>query len=191
MKVITIQTQNSKFVKRKIQTDTNVEYGSSEEDYGSDEHFICKDKVSKRYKTPHVTKFTKTRRENIVKTFPGPINNARLDQDEVQAFKMLISDAVIEEIVRYTNIHVANMQSKYQTERHEKNVTKTELMAFLGLLFLSAVKRARHKNFRELWAIDGSEIEIFGACMSYNRFLFLLSAIRFDDKSNRNQRKTT
>src|SRR5215510_5531487 len=27
--------------------------------------------------------------------------------------------------------------------------------------------------------------------MSYNRFLFLLSAIRFDDKSTRNQRKTT
>ena len=53
---------------------------------------------------------------------------------------MLISDAVIKEIVRNTNIHIANMQSKYQTERHAKNVTKTELMAFLGLLFLSGVK---------------------------------------------------
>jgi len=174
-----------------MQTDTNVDYGSSEEDYGSDEHFICKDKVTKWYKTPHVSKFAKTHRENIVKTFPGPINNARLVQDEVQAFQMLISDAIIEEIVRYTNIHIANVQSKYQTERHAKNVTKTELMAFLGLLFLSGVKRARHTNFRDLWATDGSGIEIFRACMSYNRFLFLLSAIRFDDKSNRNQRKTT
>jgi len=135
MKVITIQTQNSKFVKRKIQTDTNVEYGSSEEDYGSDEHFICKDKVSKRYKTPHVTKFTKTRRENIVKTFPGPINNARLDQDEVQAFQMLISDTIIEEIVQYTNIHIANVQSKYQTERHEKNVKKLNSWHFLVFCF--------------------------------------------------------
>ena len=64
-------------------------------------------------------------------------------------------------------------------------------MAFLGLLLLSGVKRARHTNFRDLWATDGSGIEFFRACMSYNRFLFLLSAIRFDDKSTRNQRKTT
>jgi len=174
-----------------MQTDTNVDFGSSEEDYGSDEHFICKDKITKWCKTPCVSKFAKTRRENIVKTFPGPINNARLVQDEVQAFQMLISDDMIEEIVRYTNIHIANVQSKYQTERDAKNVTKTELMAFLGLLFLSGVKRASHTHFRELWATDGSGIEIFRACMSYNRFLFLLSAIRFDDKSTRNQRKTT
>jgi len=100
---------------------------------------------------------------------------------------MLISDEMIEEIFRYTNIRIANVQSKYQTERDAKNVTKTELMAFLGLLFLSGVKRASHTHFRELWATGGSGIEIFRACMSYNRFLFLL----FDDKSTRNQRKTT
>ena len=46
-----------------METDTNVDYGSSEEDYGSDEHFICKDKVTKWYKTPHVSKFAKTHRK--------------------------------------------------------------------------------------------------------------------------------
>ena len=51
-----------------MQTDTNVDYGSSAEDYGCDEGFICKDKVTKWYKNPHVSKFAKTRRENIVKT---------------------------------------------------------------------------------------------------------------------------
>jgi hypothetical protein len=76
-------------------------------------------------------------------------------------------------------------------QKDAKNVTKTELVAFLGLLFLSGVKRACHTNFRDLWATDGSGIEIFRACMSYNRFLFLLSAIQFDDNSTRNQRKTT
>ena len=110
-----------------MQTDTNV-------DYGSDEHFICKDKVTKWYKTPHVSKFAKTRRENIVKTFSGPINNASLVQDEVQAFQMLISDA-IEEIVRYTNIHIANVQSKYQTERHAENITKLNSWHFLAFCF--------------------------------------------------------
>ena len=70
-----------------------------------------------------------------VKTFPGPINNARLVQDEVQAFQMLISDAIIEEIVRYTNICIANVQSKYQTERHAKNVTKLNSWHFLAFCF--------------------------------------------------------
>jgi hypothetical protein len=73
-----------------MQTDTNVDFGSSGEDYGSDEHFICKDKITKWCETPHVSKFAKPRRENIVKTFPGPINNARLVHVEVQAFQMLI-----------------------------------------------------------------------------------------------------
>ena len=44
-------------------------------------------------------------------------------------------------------------------------------------------------SFLELWATDGSGIEIFRACMSYNRFLFLLLAIRFDDRTARSQRK--
>jgi hypothetical protein len=104
---------------------------------------------------------------------------------------MLISDAIIEENVRYANIHVVNMQSKYQTERDEKNVTKTKLVAFLGLLLLSAAKRAVHTYFREILATEGSGIGSFRTCMSYTRFIFLLSAIRFDDKSTRNQRKTT
>jgi hypothetical protein len=48
-----------------------------------------------------------------VAAFRGTINNARLVQDEVQSFRMLISDAIIEETVRYTNSHIANVQSKY------------------------------------------------------------------------------
>ena len=64
-------------------------------------------------------------------------------------------------------------------------------MAFLGLLVLSGVKRVGHVSFLELWATDGSGIEIFRACMSYNRFLFLLLAVWFDDRTTRSQRKET
>ena len=64
-------------------------------------------------------------------------------------------------------------------------------MAFLGLLVLSGVKSAGHVSFLDLWATDGSRIEIFLACMSYYRFLFLLLAIRFDDRMTRTQRKET
>ena len=98
---------------------------------------------------------------------------------------------MIEEIFGCTNMYITAVQSNYDRERDAKITTKTELKAFLGLLVLSGVKRAGHVSFLELWATDGSGIEIFRACMSYNRFLFLLSAIRFDDRTTRSQRKET
>ena len=96
---------------------------------------------------------------------------------------------MIEEIVRCTNMYVTTVHSSYDRERDAKIITKTELMAFLGLLFLSGVKRAEHVSFLEFWATNSGGIETFRACMLYNRFLFLLLAIRFVDKMTRNQRK--
>ena len=126
-----------------------------------------------------------------MKLLPGPRNNARHIKDKLQAFLLLITDEMIKKIVRCTNMYITTVQLSYDTERDAKILTKTVLMAFLGLLFLSGVKRAGHVSFLELWAADGSGIEIFRACMSYKRFLFLLLAIRFDDKMTRNQRKET
>ena len=125
-----------------------------------------------------------------MKLLPGPRNNARHIEDELQAFLLLIRDEMIEEIVRCTNMYITTVQSSYD-RRDAKILTKTELMVFLGVLFLSGVKSAGHASFLELWAPDGNGKEIFRACMSYNRFLFLLLAIRFDDKMTRNQRKET
>ena len=98
---------------------------------------------------------------------------------------------MMEEIVGCTNMYITAVQSNYDRKRDAKITTKTELMAFLGLLVLSGVKRAGHVSFLELWATDGSGIEIFRAFMSYNRFLFPLLAIRFDDRMTRSQRKET
>ena len=62
-------------------------------------------------------------------------------------------------------MYITAVQSNYDRERDAKNTTKTELIAFLRLLVLSGVKRAGHVSFLELWATDGSRIEIFQACM--------------------------
>nr|CAI5838280.1 unnamed protein product [Callosobruchus analis] len=72
-----------------------------------------------------------------------------------------------------------------------KYTTKTEFLAFLGLLYLSGVKKQNHTNFLELWASDGAGNEIFRACMNSNRFLFLLRAIRFDSEIATEERKAT
>ena len=62
---------------------------------------------------------------------------------------------MIEEIVGCTNMYITAVQSNYDRKRDAKITTKTELMAFLGLLVLSGVKRAGHVSFLELWATDG------------------------------------
>jgi hypothetical protein len=54
------------------------------------------------------------------------------------------------------------------------------------------IRSKKGSPYKFSWPLGhGTGIEIFQACMSYNRFLFLLSAIRFDDKTTRIQRKTT
>ena len=112
--------------------------------------------------------------------------NARHIKNELQAFLLLITDEMTKETVRCTNMYITTVQLSYDRERDTKIFKKTELMGFLGLLFLSGVNRAGHMSFLELWATNGSGIEIFRASMSYKRFLFLLFVIRFDDKMTRN-----
>ena len=164
----------------------STDFESSDED--DKNYYLCKD-AAKCCKNPCVSKFVKTPTRNIVKLRLGPRNNARHIEDKLQAFLLLITEKMIEEIVRFTNMYITTVQSSYDRERNGKILTKTELMALLGLLFLSGLKRAGHVSFLEFWATDGSGIEIFRACMSYNRFLFLLLAIRFDDKMTMNQKK--
>ena len=77
-----------------------------------------------------------------MKLLSGLRNNARHIEDELQAFLLLITDEIIEEIVRCTNMYITTVQSSYDRERDTKILAKTELMAFLGLLLLSGVKRA-------------------------------------------------
>ena len=99
---------------------------------------------------PCVSKFAKTPSRNLLKFLPGPRNNARHIEDKLQAFLLLITDEMIEEIVGCTNMYITVIQSNYDRERDAKITTKTELMAFLGSLVLSGVKRAGHVSFLEL-----------------------------------------
>ncbi|CAH2006856.1 unnamed protein product, partial [Acanthoscelides obtectus] len=109
------------------------------------------------------------------------VNEVDVDQSSSDSEDILLS------------VLAANKQDKvrenYDRERDAKDVTKTEMLAFIGLRFLSGSKKQNHTHFLELWTKDGTGSEIFRACMSYQRFLFLLANIRFDDKTTRHERK--
>lgn len=57
----------------------------------------------------------------------------------------------------------------YSRERDVKWTTKAELLALIGLLYLTGVKRANHTNLLELWTDDGTGLEICRSTMSYRQ----------------------
>lgn len=65
------------------------------------------------------------------------------------------------------------------------------MKAFLGLLLLAGVFKSGHEDVESLWATDGTGRDVFRVTMSLKRFLFLLSALRFDDVDIRAIRKAT
>jgi len=172
-----------------------LEYSSFEDSDSDDdnielEYFIGKDKATKWSKTPLTSKFAKTKKKNIINITPGSKFTTEEIQNEVGAFHIIFSDKMIDEIIHYTNMYISTVQKNYKRDRDAKFITKNEMMAFFGLLFLSGIKKGNHTNFLELWATDGTGIEVFRACMSCNRFLFILNSIRFDDKTTRNDRRS-
>lgn len=120
--------------------------------------------------------------KNLVKILPGAKQQEREIQNEVDAFMRIFTDEMIEYITECTNMYISNVRPQFMRERDAKDVSKTEMQACIGLLLLSGYKKQNHTHFLELWTIDGTGSEIFRACMGKNRFLFLLSVIRFDDK---------
>lgn len=153
--------------------------------------YVGHDKTTKWRKTSIVARTAKTMACNIIKILPGPKKLSRVIDSEVDAFLQIFSVDIFEEILRCTNVYIDSIKEKFQRDRDAKYVSMNELQAFLGLLILSGVKTAGHTSFLELWNTDGSGIEVFRACMSSKRFLFLLRTIRFDDVHTRTQRRET
>ena len=98
---------------------------------------------------------------------------------------------IIDETVKCTNKYMQGIQHKFGRERRCMETSRSELMALLGLLYLIGTRKGHHANVRELWTADGTDIQILRACMSYDRFLFLLRCIRFDDLQMRPGRRQT
>lgn len=135
-----------------------------------------------------IAKSSKTKAKNILHVQPGPANGVKTES-ELTSFLTQFSMEMIDEIIRWTNVSIRKKSESYSRCRDVKEMTREEFMALLGILFLIGTKKAHHVNVHELWAPDGSGMPILRAVMSYRRFLFLLSNIRFDDKETRPERK--
>jgi len=126
-----------------------------------------------------------------VKKLPGPTSHARDASTELEAYLKIMDIDIIDEIVKCTNKYMQVIRHKFARECRCTETSRSEIMALLGLLCLIGTRKGHHANVRELWTADGTGVQILRACMSYDRFLFLLRCIRFDDLQTRPGRRQT
>lgn len=131
----------------------------------------------------------RTRAHNIVIHLPGVKRFAKNAKSCTECFQLFFDKDVTELLVMNTNLYIEKIRDKFQRDRDALSTDIIEINAFLGLLIMAGVLRASHLNFIDLWASDGSGVEIFWLTMTYKRFLFLLRCLRFDNTSDREERK--
>lgn len=148
------------------------------------------DPALKWQRTPCAKK-SRTKQKNIVKVRSGPTRRAKNITDESSAFFKMIDDDMLEEILECTNLRIQSEKANYSRDRDCRDMSKSELLALIGLLFLIGSRHSHHANVRELWESDGTGMMFLRATMSYTRLLFLLRYLRFDDSSTRAARKQT
>lgn len=113
---------------------------------------------------------------------------ARGKLSPLECFELFISDAMTDEIVNCTNEKIL---SRPTGNPQQSQTTKEEIKALYGLLFLSGLARSGRQSTIDLWATDGTGMDIFRDTMSRNRFAYLLNNLRFDSAATRNERLTT
>lgn len=134
---------------------------------------------------------TKIRQHNIINVGSGSKECAKNINNKMNAFLKIINLDMIDEIIQCTNIYISNLIQRVQYSRTRDclDTSRCEILAYFGLLFLIGMKKSHHANVKELWAADGSDIEVARAAMSYKRFLFLGSCLRFDNHETRVERR--
>lgn len=112
------------------------------------------------------------------------------------AFQCFINEDMLAEICIFTNQH-GEVYTKKFNESHSadqmawKNVTITELYAFIAVLIASGRNHGRKLHLTEMWTENELfKQPFFTAVMSRNRFKMIYRHLRFDDPSTRENRIT-
>ena len=122
---------------------------------------------------------------------PGVKSCAKEAKAIIQCWNLFVSEDILNIIVENTNKYIAKVESKYSRERAARPTDVIEIRALLGLLYLAGCLKSNRLSTKDMWARNGTGIEIFWLTMSEQRFLFLLRCIRFDDLDTRDARKAT
>ena len=133
-------------------------------------------------KPKNIAKYNK----NKLKTKAGPINGSNLATTHFDAWKLFMTDEMLEHIVSCTNQHIDNFISTSTMDKKAlyvcdfKHLTSQELTAFIGLIYARGLLKMTNQDSAYLFH-DSYAHPVFGAVMSSKRFKFLMANVQFDD----------
>jgi len=133
---------------------------------------------------------SKTKEANIVRESAGPKAAIKDKIQPLDIYRMFITEEMSSDILQYTNAEGRRRaDAKQPPDTHWKIVTKDEIDAVNGLLFLCGLFGMSKVSLRRIWSKSPVQNPIFRAVMCGQRFEEILSLMRFDDKTTRDTRR--
>ena len=121
---------------------------------------------------------------NIIKAVPGPTRMAVTRVTDIKsAFELVIPNSIQKIILEMTNL-----EGRRVFGEEWKELDKTHLHAYLGLLILAGVYKSKDESTASLWDADTGR-NIFRATMSLGTFHIFSRVIRFDNRETRPGRR--
>ncbi|XP_018403103.1 PREDICTED: piggyBac transposable element-derived protein 3-like [Cyphomyrmex costatus] len=128
-------------------------------------------------------------RKSIPIYLPGCKQEAREMRTPLEMWSLLFSDELLEIIVKHTNEEINRRLINLSSQSYYRKTDLIEIKAFIGLLYFAGLQKDRDKSTINMWKENGCSM--YRAVMTRNRFIFLSSCLRFDDKTTRKDRQTT
>lgn len=132
--------------------------------------------------------------ENLPRKPRALSEEAKAAQEPVELWQLFFTEDMLKILVDCTNQKIAeDHEAKQYTEAtlkknpYLKPVDLVEMKALIGLMYMRGLLGANLVSARELWS--GNYSPVFNAVMSFNRFSYLLSKLRTDDKATRDERR--
>lgn len=148
--------------------------------------FTGKDGHKWSTEVPHKSRRTASR--NIIHFISGPRGTAKDCNTVSEHFLHFFPNTLLEIILQHTNAEIIRQAEKYSSHENVSQITIEELKALFAVLVLSAAKKDNHLSAKHMFNVSISGT-FYRACMSQNRFTFLLNCIRFDEKETRQERQ--
>lgn len=143
---------------------------------------------------------TKSRRQRIAKRnilihLPGNKSSAKNIVDRLAVWELFFTKVVIDAIVRYTNEKIREEKEKSRKEgrkdtTYKNELTSLELRALIGLYYIAGATKQNSVDSREMFDTKYG-LPFFRATMTENRFVYLTSMLRFDNKVERQKKQKT
>jgi len=163
----------------------NLEIGDPNEKYTQKRSYSSRSNMVWS-STPSYSSATK-RYSNVIGT-PGLTDFTKNVVSIEDAFLCFISEEMLKKILLYS---IIERNANRASDDSFEEITMIELKAFIGLLRIAGLLGKSRKSIKSLWNRSPLESPIFRATMSRNRFETIVSCLRFDDKTTRDERKQT